>query len=74
MLSHLCCTQNYVHKLHTECPVAHMVDQTETDTGCLYTGVYHILPSAIHLEPESHQNFLYHNSSQRKNPECHRCC
>ena len=49
MLSHLCCTQNYVHKLHTEYPVAHMVDQTETDTGCLYTGVYHILPSAIHL-------------------------
>ena len=32
MLSHLCCTQNYVHKLHTEYPVAHMVDQTETDS------------------------------------------
>ena len=31
--------------------VAHMVDQTEMDTGCLYTGVYHIQPSAIHLEP-----------------------
>ena len=57
-----------------EYPVAHMVDQTETDTGCLYTDVCHSLPSAIHLEPESHQNFLYHNSSQRKNPECHRCC
>ena len=27
-----------------------MVDQMETDTGCLYTDVYHILPSAIHLE------------------------
>ena len=40
------------------------VDQMETDTGYLYTDVYHILPSAIHLEPESHQNFLYHNSSQ----------
>ena len=60
--------------LHMEYPVVHTVDQMGTDTGCLYTGVCHILPSAIHSEPESRQSFLYHNPSQKKIPEYHRCC
>ena len=71
---HLCDKQRYVHMLHTEYPVVHTVDQTGTDTECLYTGVCHILPSAIHSEPESRQIFLYHNLSQKKIPEYHRCC
>ena len=71
---HLCDKQRYVHMLHMEYPAVRTVDRMGTDTGCLYTDVCHILPSAIHSEPESHQNFLYHNLSQRKGPEHHRCC